>query len=124
MSVFNGADPKKDVENEDDKEIENAIDAKREIGAVEAKLKEVWTKFETEKKRLEVATSKLQAAKQSNDKAAAEKAFDAYTLAKNWVITYAEDIEKMQKDVVALPKVSEVTTKPVLPKFVFNQIAD
>jgi hypothetical protein len=124
MSVFNEGDTKKDVENEDDKEIENAIDAKREISAVEAKLREVWSKFETEKKNLEDATAKLKAAKQLNDKAATEKAFDNYTLAKNWVITYAEDIKKMQADVVALPNTTEVKTKPVLPKFVFNQGVD
>jgi hypothetical protein len=124
MSVFNGVDPKQCVENEDDQDIENAIDAKREISAVEAKLKEVWQKFEDEKKNLEVATSKLKAAKQSNDEAVAKKAFDEYTLAKGWVLTCAEYIKKMQADVVALPKVSEVTTKPVLPKFVFNQIGD
>jgi hypothetical protein len=120
LSVFNGADPKKDVENEDDAEIENAIDAKREINAVDAKLKEVWQKFEEEKKRLDTAATKLKTAKQSNDTKVISEAADDYNLAKGWLITYAKDIETMQKDVAGLSKASEVTKKPALPKFESN----
>jgi hypothetical protein len=120
LSVFNGADPKKaDVENENDKEIENAIDAKREIAEVKAKLKDVWSRFETERKNYEASATKLKKAKQSGDEQGAERALDACNIAKNWVLTYAEDIETMQKAVADLPKLSEVTTKPVIPRFVF-----
>jgi hypothetical protein len=73
MSVFNGDDPKEDIENGDEKVVTNAIDAKREVSAVEAKLKEVWARFNDEKKRLEIATARLKDAKQSNDKQATEK---------------------------------------------------
>jgi SMC interacting uncharacterized protein involved in chromosome segregation len=124
LSVFNGADPKKDIENVDNKEIENAFDAKREISAVEAKLKEVWLRFEKTKQALEVYTAKLKAAKQQGYKGTAEGLFDECTRVKNWMISYAENIETMQKGVVGLPKLSEVTKKPVLPKFDFTLDGD
>jgi hypothetical protein len=93
----------------------NVIDAKKEINEVIAKLREAWSKYGENRIKLENAKTKLGTAKKSNSIKDVDNAWRDYNDAKDWMTTYAHDIEKMQKDISDLYGLSDVKKKPAIP---------